>query len=384
MDPVSAILIAWAVAWCVTSAAAEAAVDQARAEARTAASAIRGDLRGRKDAWAKGMADRLDNGRKGGPSTGLWWGWAALRTGQALRRALRKEPRDAEKARAIRNTSGPFRRIWEAGQRGARYAYDETRRQREARERPAGTPVGVCERCGAVVARTSLGQASDSTEQLCVMCRTGNTTPPTAEQEPQTEKTTASEREGAAPAIEKPRPEITAPPTHPATPEPSPPTSPAPALPQADQAPDAPNPIPTPAPNRAINAPVNEGAEPMAPRQPGQVVPVRNAPMARPGGGSGGESYTHGQWNRAVADIEARLDELPATLEAMLASLTTADAGRGQVRGVMATRTDILAFMGQVRSMLLDVNRRERPVLTAVEAAGGPTEVPGFKYLSEV
>jgi hypothetical protein len=378
MDPVSALILAYVItAWLTAKSATQAAADQVRAEARTAASAIRDDLKGRGGAWAKGMGDRLDKGREGGPSTGLWWGWAALRTGQALRRALRKKPRGAEKTRAIRDTSGPFRRIWEAGQRGARFAYDETRHQREARERPTGTPVGVCERCGAVVARASLAQATDSTEQLCVMCRTGNSPAPTAEQEPQEEKPSAPDREGDRPAIEEPRPAAPAQPTLPVGPDPSP-VPPTPALPQVDQAPAT----PTPSPDRAIVAPVNEG-EPMAPRQPGQVVPVRNAPMAKTGGGSG-EAYTHGQFNRAVADIEKRLAELPATLEAMLSNLTAADAGRAQVRGVLATHGEILAFMGQVRAMLTDVNRREAPVLNAVEAAGGPVEVPGFKYLSEV
>lgn len=382
MDPVSAILIAWAITWCVASSAAGAALDQARAEARTAASAIRGDLHGRGDAWAKRMADRLADGRKGGPSTGMWWGWAALRTARTLQKAMRKEPRTTERTRAIRDTSGPFRRIWEAGQRGGRYAANEARRKRDAQEQPTRTPVGVCERCGAVVARTSLVAAPGSTEQLCVMCRTGNTAQPTAEQEPHAEPE-PSDPAADRPSIEKPRPEITSPPAAPAPERLAPPAGPVPALPQAGQTPDTPKQIPTPSTDRATVAPAIEG-EPMAPRQPGQVVPVRNTPAIRAGGGGGGESYTHGQWNRAVIDIEARLDALPATLEAMLASLTTADAGRGQVRGVMATRTDILAFMGQVRAMLLDVNRRERPVLTAVEAAGGPDEVPGFKYLSEV
>ena len=123
----------------------------------------------------------------------------------------------------------------------------------------------------------------------------------------------------------------------------------------------------------------------MAPRQPGQVVPVRGpSPLARTGVTHGGEAYTHGQFNRAVADIEKRLDELPAMLEAMLQRLNTAEAGRTQVLGVFATRDQIIAFMGQVRAMLDAANRRERPVLTAVELAGGPDEIAGIRYLSDV
>lgn len=123
----------------------------------------------------------------------------------------------------------------------------------------------------------------------------------------------------------------------------------------------------------------------MPPRQPGQVVPHRSpGPAVRSARGNGGESYTHGQFNRATTDIEKRLEELPAVLEAMLQRLTTADAGRSQVQGVLATRDAIVAFMGQVRSMLNDVNRREQPVLTAVTAAGGPDEIAGIPYLRDV
>jgi hypothetical protein len=123
----------------------------------------------------------------------------------------------------------------------------------------------------------------------------------------------------------------------------------------------------------------------MAPRSPGQLVPRHtHAPARTAARGNGGESYTHGQWNRAVLDIHHRLDELPTALEMMLRRLTSADAGRSQVRGVVHLHREIVAFIQQITEMLKEVNRKEQPVLDAVEAAGGPEEIAGIPYLSDV
>lgn len=122
----------------------------------------------------------------------------------------------------------------------------------------------------------------------------------------------------------------------------------------------------------------------MPPRTPGQVVPRRTVVPARSGRVTGGESYTHGQFNRAVADIRIRLDQLPDALEQMLRNLTAADAGRSQVQGVMATHRAVIDFMAQVEQMLAEVNRRANPVVAAVTAAGGPEEISSISYLREV
>lgn len=394
MDPVSALVIACVVSWCIARASAEAAMDQARAEAREAASAIRDGLRGRQDAWAERLADRLADGRKGGPSTALWWGWAAARTARAVRAAVRREPRTAERQRAVRGTTGPFRRVWDAGVRGARFARDEARRQRDAQQPRTSVPVGVCGRCGAVTARAALVWAltrSGTQEQMCAKCRAATEAERKADEEARQEPTrpapevTDADVVDARPRSSRPRPELASPPAQPAEPPrvPKSPPPPPPAAPQFDRTPDVPSAPSTP-PKSVIEAPVTEG-ELMPPRQPGQIVPRRtHAPATRGARGNGGESYTHGQWNRAVADIEDRLKDLPATLEAMLQRLTTADAGRSQVQGVLALRDDIDAFMGLVRHMLDDVNRRESPILTAVQVAGGPEEIAGIAYLGDV
>lgn len=394
MDPVSALVLGCVVAWCMTRAAGEAAVDQARAEARAAASAVRSDLNARREAWAGELAARLASGRKGGPSTPLWWGWAAFRTAGAIRGALSSAPREAERPQAIRGTVGPFRRIWEAGQRGAGYAADEARRQRDAKQQPTRVPVGVCGRCGNVVARSALEWDLANLEYRCVMCRASQETGSSKEQEtPKESDRTAADVVDAEvidqPTEPNPRPPIPDPalPAAPAgTPEPAPLAEPAQVPPRHNPQLEAPSTGPAAPADRPINPSEIEGDQ-MAPRHPGQVVATRagsGTALARPANGSSGESYTHGQFNRAVTDIEKRLDELPSTLQAMLQSLTTADAGRAQVLGVLATREDIVAFMTQVRAMLAEVNRRERPVLAAVNAAGGPDQVPSFAYLRNV
>lgn len=394
MEPVSALIIAMAAAWAITRGAAGAAVSQARQEARAAADAIRDDLRSRSEAWAKTLADRVADGRAGGPATGMWWAWAAARTGRAVRGALRREPLEGEPANQIRGTTGPWRRIWDAAVTGARVAWDEAREQQGREQEPSQVRLGVCEKCGAVVTRASLEETTVGPAQrrlrVCVACRAPETD--------QTVRPFDQAREGEdavdadivpdppAPRREQPGPgtggpELDAPPTG---------GSPAkPAGPKPNPQPPAPTPQPSPAAAATIASPtpqIDQG-EPMTPRAPGQLVPRhgnRVATLAARATGAGGESYTHGQWDRAVADIDKRLAELPASLEMMLHRLTSADAGRSQVTGVIALHDQIVLFMKQVREMLTQVDRLERPVLTAVEAAGGPDEIAGIPYLREV
>lgn len=109
---------------------------------------------------------------------------------------------------------------------------------------------------------------------------------------------------------------------------------------------------------------------------------VRQAATATRNGA--GESYTHGQWNEAVADIAHRLATLPQALDTMLGSLHAADAGRSQVAGVVALAEQTHGWAQQVKAMLAEVNRRELPVVEAVDAAGGPPEIASIPYLSEV
>lgn len=406
MDPFSALIFAMVASWAIMRSAAEAGVEQAKAEARQAAAAIRKDLNKRQKAWAKQLNDRLEEGRKGGPATAMWWGWAAFRTARGIHRALRNKPREAEK-RAIRGETGPFGRIFGAAWRGAKYARQETRRQRQAHERAARVPVGVCGRCGAVTAKAALVWALTRfgrQEQMCAKCRAfvdAKRNADAAATKP--DRTSPGPDVADADVVHEPPREIGTPapeePNDPPMDEPKQ-TSSAPEPEPREEAPETtwtltrldeePTRQPDPKPSvETAERPALEGSstpegEPMAPKQlapyrPGVPVP-RRSQLTR----SGGDSYTHGAWNRAVTDVERRLDALPALLEAMLSSLTTAEAGREQVKGVFGLRDDIVVFMGQVRDMLTDVNRREMPVVEAVTIAGGPDEIPSISYLADV
>ncbi len=386
MDPFSALIFAMVASWAIMRSAAEAGVEQAKAEARQAAAAIRKDLKRRQQAWAKQLNDRLEEGRKGGPATAMWWGWAALRTGRAIRRALRRETRPEEKARAIRGVTGPFRRIWDASVRGAKYARDEARRAKAAHERAARTPVGVCGRCGAVAAKTALVWTLTRfgrQERMCAACRAAVDAERKADQAAQAKPETSEPDIANADVVEPPVAAIDSPRDDAEDTQPAPEPAPAPAPAPEPVAPPTEPDVPVAAPAAAIAPPANEGdqmARTVVPYRPA-VPAARNHALARRGGG---DSYTHGAWNRATADVRRRLDALPTLLEAMLSSLTTADAGREQVKGVFALREQIVMFMGQVEDMLRDVNRREMPVVDAVTNAGGPDEVPSIRYLSDV
>ena len=127
----------------------------------------------------------------------------------------------------------------------------------------------------------------------------------------------------------------------------------------------------------------------MAPRTPGQVVPrnggqaVNRTAAAMVNGGVG-ESWTHGQFEHGATTIRTHLDDLPAALEAMLRNLRSVDAGRDQVDGVMHIYNHIALLMGELEHMLAESNRRARPVVSAVAAAGGPEQIPQMPYFRQV
>jgi hypothetical protein len=398
VDPISAMAFSLIVSWVVVNAAWEAGVDQAKAESRHAAEAIRRDLQKRHKAWAKQLERRLADGRKGGPATAIWWGWAAMRTAKGLRRMVRREPRAAEKA--IGGTTGPFSRIFGAAWRGAQYARDEARRQREAHEkRSPREPVGVCGRCGAVAAKAALVWALTRfgrQEQMCAKCRAAVEAEREVDQEnaaatsqPDPDIADADVVDVPIAALSQPEPEDV-PHERPAddsstAPTPEPPT-PAAARVTVDRVYNAPTPqrpVAVEAEERpALNTtPEGEGMPRQLIPAKGGALATRHTAMTRRGGG---DSYTHGQWNRATADIHRRLEMLPALLEQMLGSLNHADAGRTQVAGVMAFHADAIRLITEVTAMLVTVNRQEMPVVEAVTTAGGPDEIPNISYFREV
>lgn len=199
MDPVSALIFAWICTHVIMRAAAEAAADQARAEIRRGRAAAATAVRARRSAIGTRAQRRLQAGRDAGPVYPMWWAWAAWRFAGWLldmRRSGRQDPRTAE-PRGLRGrpTTGPFGRVAGAAWRGGRFGWQETRRQwrgyRDAhrlvdeddypggyvpppRPRPRPVEVGVCEVCGAVVARAALAVATTRLgrrAKMCAQCR---------------------------------------------------------------------------------------------------------------------------------------------------------------------------------------------------------------------
>lgn len=397
MDPISAMAFSLIVSWLAVNAGWEAGVDQAKAEARHTAEAIRKDLQKRRKAWAKQLESRLADGRKGGPATAIWWGWAAMRTAKGIRRMMRREPRATE--RAIGGTTGPFGRIFTAAWRGAQYARDEARRQREAHEeRTPREPVGVCGRCGAVAAKSALAWALTRfgrQEQMCAACRAAvdsqreadeQNSAATSEPAPETVDADvvndADKPSGPGPdeAFSAPRSddEPTLPQREQATPPPAPATVNVERIHEPPKAQPAINAGERPAVNAA---PEGEGMARQLTPAKGGALATRNAAMTRR---SGGDSHTHGRWEHATTDIHRRLEMLPTLLEAMLRSLNREEAGRSQVRGVMTFYEGSVLFMGEIQDMLRVVGAKEKPMVEAVTVAGGPDEIPNIPYFREI
>lgn len=126
----------------------------------------------------------------------------------------------------------------------------------------------------------------------------------------------------------------------------------------------------------------------MPPRSPGQIVPGRApVPVAQAvlrARANGGGSQTHGQWERATADLDALLTEIGPMLDLMLRDLNAVDAGRNQVQGVLRFNDRTLALIDKVRVMLRESNRRAHPVIQAVEDAGGPDQIAAPPYYAEI
>jgi hypothetical protein len=264
----------------------------------------------------------------------------------------------------------------------------------------------VCGRCGAAAAKAALVWALTRfgrQEQMCAKCRAAVEAERKADQDA-AEPATAPEPDVAdADVVEEPARAIAQPDTADAphkTPTGGPTSTPPPLRPERS--------TPEPdtrttwtvqrvdnTPTQPANAPSVETAErpalnsaPEGEPMARQLVPhkssspaVRHNAMTRR---AGGDSYTHGAWSRVTQDLHRRAEMLPALIEAMLASLNHADAGRSQVTGVMTVREDTVLFMEQVKEMLREVKRLEVPVVEAVTHAGGPDEIPSISYLRDI
>lgn len=160
MDPLSALIFAAVVATMVVGGWWSAGSDQAAAERKTIGEAIVAELAARRGEMAARIRARLEEGYRAGPVYPMWWAWAAVRTAGTVRRVMRQRK--------------PVRRIARASWRGARFAWQYARENRDERGRPLPLTVALCEKCGMPAAVTALEYAEtrDGLElRMCALCR---------------------------------------------------------------------------------------------------------------------------------------------------------------------------------------------------------------------
>jgi len=100
--------------------------------------------------------------------------------------------------------------------------------------------------------------------------------------------------------------------------------------------------------------------------------------LARPG-----EAYSYGSWRRATIDDAGLIEQLGLCLDKMLADLSTVNAGRTQVRNVTEWADRVRAEADETSSVISEMDRRYRPVIAAVAAAGGTSEICDISYYGE-
>lgn len=388
------LVLAWAIcrAW-----------EEGRAQAGAEVRRVRAQV-------AREIRRQMDAGWAAGPGASFWW-WPAA--GYRAWGAMHGPRPGAARPTALPGST-PLRRVmqaaWTGGVRGGAEGRDRARQRRDAHQaaRAAGTtrtyraarsaaagagyaagrwwpwqsgPVTVvrmraCDDCGVACAETALAlgprEVDGHTEfwLLCAACRAaGETAAPSAEETAPSAAEDTEDTGSRGPAAlelpasgDEPLDDLDADPEQ--------------AVPDGQEVPGTP--AHAAGPDTSVTT---EKAATTEELEEDNMTTGTSPAVA----GSGGESYTHGAWNQATAGIHQRLAAgLPQALEVMLASLNSADAGRAQVAGVMGLADAVESWAAQVRSMLADVNAREVPVTEAVEAAGGPGEVAGIPYLSEV
>jgi hypothetical protein len=370
VDPKSALFLAIIVAavvmgrWGdVITGTAMGAADHGRAqvasEARRAKQAV---VDNTKASWRK----RLEDGQAKGPKSAIWWGVAAARSARKVHRALRR-PGDRSVSLP---SAGPIRRIVDATAAGGRAGYRRARaaaKNRKAarsgwRERARqaarngtawraahrrdhatddGTATGVCDRCGVTCAVTALEQ--EGALRLCALCRAP----------------AAVDDTGTPDALPAPGAAVAA---------------------EGDEAVYG-ELIPVPAMAAAVPTTTRNG-ELMA----GTGALARRTAHATPAVASGGHSAdiaNHGDWDRLTQQAAEALEVTTQCLEAMLGHLTAADAGRTQMADIRNWADRVQAAVTFIRSMLTEVNGRIHPLIDAVSAAGGPSEVASPGYHSD-
>jgi hypothetical protein len=392
MDPVSAWLIAIAVSYAFKRYRESGQAEVAHQRSRYAEELARAH-----PDWSQSRVDRHARNR----ARSHWWGqaaqgfpgfWETLREDWGSARAVREEA----KLRSWKHRKELRDRIDEARRERERLHEEEwARRQADTDPETSGPDADPSpEPAPAPDPPPEAAAARRPTDAPDIIDAEIVDDGPTPEPDRSTDETTTP------PTQDTNRPEqpATAPAeSEPAPPQPDRPTRPADAgqpevVVQPAASPPAPfRPQPEPQGTAATRDPVPPSTEgdTMPPRSPGHVVPRNGtAPAPRNGhavaNGSAGEAWTHGQFESSAASVQAHADAVPPKLESMLSNLRSVDAGRSQVRGVIHAYELIGAFIGETQQMLTESNRRARPVVRAVDGAGGPEEIANMPYYQRV
>jgi len=112
---------------------------------------------------------------------------------------------------------------------------------------------------------------------------------------------------------------------------------------------------------------ITNGAAPLATRGPGGGVATRH-------------TATHGDWMSNMTAVRTALANIRRFQDGMLAGLTVANASESQIRDVKAWSDHLGVTLGQMEDWVERTDSRLRPLITAVDRAGGTREVadPGY------
>jgi hypothetical protein len=361
------------------------------------------------------LRQRLEDGKAKGPKSAIWWGVAAAKGARKVHRALR---RTGERSVSL-PAAGPFRRVRDAAVAGGAAGYRRARdaakarrasrptmgeRARQARRnasawRTGSRPdhatgdavaTGVCDGCGVMAAKPALKREGGLL--LCVLCRV-----PAAADVPAVPGDTgtagalpagAVAAEGDGVAYGELVPELAL----------AGATTEGEIMAKSDKELLA----------RAHPADLRELAKRELDRghleasgaylehakeleqagrsmqRPGQIARrTAHAPAAVGGSGGGGDITTHGDWDRLTQLIAEALEVTTRCKEAMLGHLTAADAGRTQMADIRNWADQTQRAVSFIRMVLAETNQRIYPLIDAVNAAGGPSEVASPGYHSD-
>jgi len=116
---------------------------------------------------------------------------------------------------------------------------------------------------------------------------------------------------------------------------------------------------------------------------PRRQIPSGTAAIASRGPGGGvatRHTATHGDWLSNMNAVRGALAKIRQYQDGMLAGLTAANASASQIRDVQAWSDHLRVTLGLIGDWVDQTESRLRPLISAVDRAGGVNEVadPGY------